>query len=129
VALNYFEDGGVDAAIPPIKVLLHIMAYGNYEGKDLKHPDIRAMFTREATLESDWYQARLDAKARVDLQLWDRHVAYLESFLEKPNYQSELRRLRISQHLEKALVTREYVRSPECRQSLIGMIGADPELV
>jgi hypothetical protein len=129
VALNYFEDCGVDAAIPPIKALLHIMAHGHYEGKDLKHPDIRAMFTREATLESDWYKARLDAKARVDLQLWDRHVAYLESFLEKPNYQSELRRLRISQRLEKALITREHVRSAEYRESLVGMIGADPGLV
>jgi hypothetical protein len=129
VALNYFADGGVDAAIPPIKALLHIMAHGHYEGKDLKHPDIRAMFTREATLASDWYHARLDAKVRVDQELWDRHVAYLESFLEKPNYQSELRRLRISQRLEKALTTRQHVRSAGYRESLVGMIGADPELV
>jgi hypothetical protein len=129
VALNYFEDGGVEAAIPPIKALLHIMAHGHYEGKDLKHPEIRAMFTREATLASDWYQERLDAKAKVDRQLWDRHIAYLQGFLEKPNYQSELRRLRILARLEKAHSTRRYVQSPEYRESLVGMIGADPELV
>lgn len=129
VALNYFDDGGVEAAIPPIKALLHIMAHGHYEGKDLKHPDIRSMFTREAALKSDWYQARLDAKVKVDLAIWNRHVAYLEGFMDKPNYQSELRRLRIPERLEKALVTRRYVGSPEYRESLVGMIGADPALV
>jgi len=129
VALNYFEDGGVEAAIPPIKALLHIMAYGHYEGKDLKHPDIRAMFTREATLASDWYQARLDAKAKADQKICDRNVAYLKSFLEKPNYQSELRRLKITQRLSNATITRDYMYSPEYRQSLVGMIGADPELI
>ena len=29
VALNYFEDGSVDAACPPLKALLHIMAHGS----------------------------------------------------------------------------------------------------
>jgi hypothetical protein len=66
VALNYFEDGGVEAACPPLKALLHIMAHGEHEGKNLRHPDIRALFTREAMLASDWYQARLDAKVTVD---------------------------------------------------------------
>ena len=32
VALNYFEDGSVEAACPPLKALLHIMAHGEYEG-------------------------------------------------------------------------------------------------
>jgi hypothetical protein len=32
VALNYFEDGSVAAACPPLKALLHIMAQGSYEG-------------------------------------------------------------------------------------------------
>jgi hypothetical protein len=129
VALNYFDDGGIDAAIPPLKALLHIMAHGQYEGKDLKHPDIRAMFTREATLASDWYRARLDAKVRVDLAMWKRHIAYLESFLEKPNYQSELRRLKIGERLDKALSMHRHVQSAEYHESLVGMIGTDPALV
>ena len=129
VALNYFEDGGIEAACPPLKALLHIMAYGHYEGKDLHHPDIRALFTREALLASDWYQARLDAKVAVDTALWDRHIAYLESFLAKPNYQSELRRLRIQERLANAKPVREHVHSPNYRESLVGMIGTDPGLV
>ncbi len=129
VALNYFVDGGIDAACPPLKALLHLMAYGQYEGKDLKHPDIRAMFTRESMIASDWYQARLDAKVTVDQALWDRHIAYLENFLQKPNYQGELRRLRIQERLNTARAFREHVRSAEYRESLNGMLGTDPELV
>ncbi|MBC8126638.1 MAG: hypothetical protein H8M99_05770 [Gloeobacteraceae cyanobacterium ES-bin-144] len=129
VALNYFQDGGVEVACPPLKALLHIMAYGTYEGKDLHHSEIRALFTREALLASDWYQARLDAKVKVDKALWDRHIAYLESFLIKPNYQSELRRLRIQERHTKATAIRDHVHSPAYRESLIGMIGTDPELV
>jgi hypothetical protein len=129
VALNYFKDGGVEAACPPLKALLHIMAYGEYEGKPLQHPDIRALFTREAMLASDWYKARLDAKVAVDKALWDRHIAYLEAFLAKPNYQSELRRLRIQERLDKAKSVHLYVHSAAYRESLIGMIGTDPELV
>jgi hypothetical protein len=129
VALNYFEDGGVEAACPPLKALLHIMAYGQYEGKDLKHPDIRALFTREALLASDWYQARLDAKAAVDQALWDRHIAYLEGFLAKPNYQTELRRLRIQERLTAAKEARDHVSTPAYRESLVGMLGTDPKLI
>jgi hypothetical protein len=129
VALLYFEDGGVEAACPPLKALLHIMAHGQYEGKDLKHPDIRAMFTRESMIASDWYQARLDAKVAVDRALWERHIAYLENFLQKPNYQGELRRLRIQERLNTARAMADHVRSKPYRDSLNGMLGTDPELV
>ena len=40
VALRYFEEGSVEAAIPPLKILLHIMAYGNFEGKEFKRSGI-----------------------------------------------------------------------------------------
>ncbi len=129
VALNYFKDGGIDAACPPLKALLHIMAYGEYEGKSLHHPEIRGLFTREAMLASDWYQARLDAKVTVDRTLWSRHVEYLQAFLAKPNYQGELRRLRIQERLDKAKTYHNHVHSPAYRESLVGMIGTDPELV
>ena len=129
VALLYFQDGGIDAACPPLKALLHIMANGSYEGKDLHHPEIRALFTRDSMIASDWYQARLDAKVAVDQALWDRHIAYLEAFLAKPNYQSELRRLRIQERLNTAKTFRDHVHSPEYRHSLNGMLGTDPALV
>jgi phosphoenolpyruvate carboxykinase (diphosphate) len=128
VALLYFEDGGVDAACPPLQALLHIMAHGHFDGKTLQDPALRALFTREALLASDWYKARLDAKARGDLALWDRHIASLEKFIANPNYQSELRRLGIHDRLAEARQQRSRVCSPEYRASLVGMIGTDPLL-
>src|ERR1019366_8056853 len=59
VARDYFEDGGIEAACPPVKALLHIMAYGEYEGKRADDPRIRTLFTRESLLASDWYRERL----------------------------------------------------------------------
>lgn len=129
VALNYFEDGSVDFAIPPLKALLHIMAYGQFEGKTLKDPSIRQLFTREATMTADWYQARLDAKVKVDQSLWQRHITYLESFLAKPNYQSELERLRIHERITRAKLMLTHVNSAEFRDGLVGMLGTDPALV
>ena len=41
VALNYFEDGSVDAACPPLRALLHLMAHGHYEGMGIEAPAIR----------------------------------------------------------------------------------------
>lgn len=129
VARLYFEDGGVDAACPPLKALLHIMAHGQYEGKTLVSPEIRALFERENVIASDWYQARLDAKVTADRALWDRHIAYLESFLAKPNYQSELARLRISDRLATAKARRVEIDRPAYREALTGMLGTDPALV
>lgn len=129
VALNYFEDGSIDAACPPLKALLHVMAYGEFEGKKISDPEIRSLFTRESLLASDWYKARLDAKASVDQALWTRHLSYLEEFLGKPSYQSELKRLKIESRITKAKEMLAQVTSPEYRASLVGMIGTDPELV
>ncbi|HXI20472.1 MAG TPA: hypothetical protein VNH46_05280, partial [Gemmatimonadales bacterium] len=53
VAEAYFADGTIDDACPPLKALLHIMAFGHYEGMDASHPAIRGMFTREALLLGD----------------------------------------------------------------------------
>jgi hypothetical protein len=106
VALNYFEDGSIDAACPPVTVLLHVMAYGHYEGQSIADPALRAMFTREAVLSSDWYQARLAAKQARDIALWTRHVAATGSALARERL--------------------TWVRSPKYLQSLHGTIGADP---
>src|SRR5260370_11120336 len=73
VALNYFEDGSVEAACPPVKALLHIMAYGHYEGRTAHDPDIRAMFTRNELLASDWYKEPLFVKPQRDIALSTRH--------------------------------------------------------
>ncbi|HWR52973.1 MAG TPA: hypothetical protein VN428_17820, partial [Bryobacteraceae bacterium] len=48
VALEYFQDGSVEAACPPVKALLHIMAHGAFEGMGISDPRLRSMFTRDS---------------------------------------------------------------------------------
>ncbi len=63
VALQYFEDGSVDAACPPLKALLHIMAHGSYEGRGVDAPEIRGLFTREAMLAERLVSRALSGEA------------------------------------------------------------------
>ena len=105
VAQMYFDDGGIEAACPPLKALLHIMRDNHYEGKDLTHPDIRALFTSQSLLQSEWYANRKTAQHENEIALWHRHVQALESFLLKPNYAGEAARLGIENRLESAKQT------------------------
>ena len=111
VALQYFEDGSVDAACPPLKALLHIMAHGSYEGLGVDAPEIRGLFTREAMLASGWYRERLAVKQARDIALWTRHVEALEA----ASWNAEEARLQLAR-----------VSAPAYLQELEGTIGADP---
>lgn len=126
VAACYLEDGSVEDACPPLKALLHIMANGHYEGKDVHDPAIRALFTRETLLASDWYQERLKTKQVRDIRLWERHIAYLDSFAHRTSHQDLAERLDIQKRLEGAKIKLERVKSMAYLQSLSGTIGADP---
>lgn len=77
VAANYFRDGSIDLACPPLKALLHIMKEGHFAGKTLEDPEIRLLFEPDLILKSDWYRARLKAKQRLDQLHWDRALTYL----------------------------------------------------
>ncbi|HEU4589112.1 MAG TPA: hypothetical protein VFS11_10710, partial [Gemmatimonadales bacterium] len=126
VAESYFEDGTIEDACPPLKALIHIMARGQYEGKDASHPDIRALFTREALLASDWYRERLHVKQARDVALWRRHVRSLTEFLARAGHRDEAERLGIAGRLAHARAELERVGGAEYLQSLVGTIGADP---
>ena len=126
VAEHYFADGSIAWACPPLKVLLHMMRDGHYEGNGLDDPEIRAMFRRESVLASDWYHARLVAKQGVDARLWERHVQYLERFLRNPSYAGVAERIGIAKRLEGAQAKLAEVHAPDYAGRLIGMTGADP---
>jgi phosphoenolpyruvate carboxykinase (diphosphate) len=79
VAANYFGDGSIDLACPPMRALLHIMAYGDFKGKTLADPEIRVLFTRENMLASEWYAERLARRQKEETALWRRHRNYLKS--------------------------------------------------
>ena len=128
VALNYFEDGSIDAACPPLKALLHVMAYGEYEGSGYRDAEFRSMFTFEALDSSDWYKERLDTKQKVDIGLWERHQRYLETFLDRDinegmgeRIDEEALRRRIARRLQT-------FRSRDYRDKLNGCIGLDPSV-
>lgn len=126
VALSYFEDGSIEAACPPLKILLNIMAYGNYQGMTAEDPEVRLMFTREYLLTSDWYTERLMTKQLSDIALWQKHLAYLQQFLNKQGNHKVVDELRIKDRIEKAEEALSKVKSPSYLKSLIGTLGADP---
>jgi hypothetical protein len=126
VAEGYFQDGSLDLACPPLKALLHIMAHGQHEGRDLNHPEFRALFTRESLLASDWYAARLAAKQQHDMRLWHQHATYLHNFLQKEHYAQEAERLGIQVKLNLAWDTYHAVKSPDYLTRLGGTIGLQP---
>jgi len=129
VAQYYFNDGSIAEACPPLRVLLHIMCDGHFEGKDLSHPGIRALFTRDQVLASDWYRLRLRARQTIATRQWQGHITYLEKFLAKTGYVEEAKRLDIAGRLEVA--HREYarVKSADHLAELHGTLGAEPAIV
>lgn len=125
-ALMYFQDGIIEDACPPLRAILHVMAYGNYNGKSIQDPEIRAMFTRESLIQSNWYRDRLLKKQRREINLWHQHINYLEGFLNRPGYAEKASRLSISMRLDQARKQLEHVKSHAYVESLVGTLGADP---
>ena len=127
-AQQYFDDGSIELACPPLKILLSIMAFGHYEGKTERDADVRRMFTKEALLASDWYRERLVTKQARDLKLWERHRDYLERYLsERPNAEAAVkaavqdRQIIVAEQLDR-------IRRPGYLDELYGTLGAEPRL-
>ncbi len=125
VAEAYFADGTIEDACPPLRALLHIMAYGQFEGKGTDHPEVRALFTRDALLASDWYRERLAIQQQRDTALWERHTRSLAEFLARAGHRDEADRLGIAARLEHARAELGRVSAPEYLTELVGTIGAD----
>jgi hypothetical protein len=116
VARQYFEDGSVAVACPPLEALLHIMAHGHYRGMTAEDEGIRQLFRRDAMLASDWYLRRLRTKQSRDVSLWTRHI---EALKDAPD---------LAGRLEEARRELARVSSPDYLTELEGTIGADPSL-
>jgi hypothetical protein len=128
VAKQYLEDGSIEDACPPLRALLHIMAQGSYNGMDVHAPELREMFTRSYMLKSDWYQARLKTKQKIDVALWQRHLAYLESFITKSAYKTESDRMNLAARRELVKSELNRANSPDYLNVLQCTLGADPSL-
>ncbi|MEQ1887435.1 MAG: hypothetical protein ABL967_20420, partial [Bryobacteraceae bacterium] len=126
VSKMYFDDGSIAQACPPLQALLHIMLHDQWQGKDLNHPDVRKLFTRENLLASDWYAARLKAKQSVDRTLWKRHVEYLDKFLKRASHADEAARLHIADRLTQARKNLAEVEGEDYWKTFSGTLGAEP---
>lgn len=126
VALKYFEEGSVEAAIPPLKAIIHIMAYGTYEGKTIDDPEVRNLFDRDYVLGSDWYRERLAIKQQRDIEMTRRQLDYITAFRGKPENANCINDLRIDYKIAKLKERLRYLSSDEYRETLVGTIGADP---
>ena len=127
-AMQYFDDGSIEFACPPLKVLLTIMAFGHCEGKTERDPAVRRLFTTESLLASDWYRERLLTKQQRDLTLWERHRDYLDRYLkDRPNADPAVRD---AVHHRQQIVATELdrIRRPEYVDDLHGTLGAEPRL-
>ncbi len=128
VAKSYFEDGGIEMAIPPLRAILHIMAFGEFEGKTIHDPEVRGLFDRDKVLASDWYKDRLIAKKDLRLRMMQDHIVCLEEFLDRANYTVEAEKLELSKRLEETKASlADFEAAPEKYISRItGSIGVEP---
>ena len=113
-------------AIPPLKILLHIMAYGHYEGKDISDPELRKTFNREEVLKSSWYKARLNLKQEKDITFHKKQIAYLEKFMANRDNDLIIQEMDIVKRMKLAKELLANVESKNYIKTLTGTIGADP---
>ena len=126
VAQNYFDDGSIEHACPPLQALLHIMVNGAYEGQDIKNESLRAQFTRETLLDSEWYRERLSTRQKVEVYLWEQHLEALKRFADEPMYDEVEVEMNIPDRIRRATKHFERVKEKSYVNSLIGTLGTDP---
>lgn len=126
VARRYFEDGSIEEACPPLKALLSIMAHGQYQGMDVHAPRIRALFTRDALLASDWYRQRLQTKRERDLAMWRRNLDELLRFQQNPHNVEEARRLDLGTRIAYVRAQLARLEPADSWKEFVGTLGADP---
>ncbi len=125
VAQQYFDDGSIEDACPPLHALLHIMAHGDYQGNDVHDPEIRKLFSRDYLLKSDWYAQRLQQKQQRDIALWQRHASHLQSFTDQTSHIDDPEYAQIKTRLQLATGKLKQVQSTDYVDFLKGTIGAD----
>ena len=99
------------------------MASGSYQGKSVDDPGLRALFTRESLLASDWYRERLETKQSRDIALWTRHLRALDEFAAGSGAADGLD---IECRLAESRRQLARVSAPSYLRELVGTIGADP---
>ncbi len=123
-AAMYFEDGSIEAVCPPVKGLLAIMAFGDFNGMKIDDPEFRSMFTRESVLASPWYRKRLETAQKQAVRRSERILEHIRSASDHDSTGEIQARLGLVQRADQAVRELERVRSPDYLDRIIGTIGA-----
>ena len=83
------------------------------------------MFTREYLLQSDWYRERLAIKQAREIQLWQRHAAYIDGLLQNDGVLDEIERIELEEKRSDINAQLQYLHSDGYLECLQGTIGAD----
>ncbi len=126
VAANYFADDSIQLACPPLKALLHIMAKGDFEGKDAQHPDIRRLFTLDDMLASSWYQERLKSLQQQNIKDLNRGIRDLEAFQNRASHKELIKRMEVASRLEKLRDELTQVKSHDYLRKMQYTLGRQP---
>ena len=129
IAGHYFKDESIDAAIPPLKALLHIMAHGEYEGKTIVDQEVRDLFNREKVRSQSWYHNRLKAKQVRDVRYLENQLDYMRAFLDKQTHREEAERLGLAERLAGMEEELSYAKSSDYLGALSGTLGLDCSLI
>lgn len=125
-ALRFFEDETIEYACLPMKALLYIMAYGDYEGLTLQDPEFRQLFDRETILKSDWYQERLVVCQKIHVCHLHRCLRQMKKFAAQRANTEYVHDLRIRRRIKECYERIQYMSSDRYLRDLQGTIGADP---
>ncbi|MCX7023511.1 MAG: hypothetical protein NT080_02690 [Spirochaetes bacterium] len=126
VAQDYLDDGSVEAAIPPLRALLHVMARGSWEGKTVHDPELRKLFSRDSVVASDWYRERLERYRDRERTYVERTRAYIARFLRAHEKDDSPSVNKTRRRLEDIGARLEELASPAFLSKLEGSIGLDP---
>jgi hypothetical protein len=120
-AKGYIADGTVDDLCPPLQAVVKCMA------EQIKFtPEMRALFSREAMLASDWYKQRLAAKQKQEIGHWNRSILALEALIAAEP--EKAKGIGADARLAAAQKSLGHASSAAFLGSLVGTVGCDPSV-
>ncbi len=125
-ARDYLEDGSIDAAIPPLKAILHVMATGSYLGKSIHDPEVRKLFDREYVIASEWYRERLIRYRDHEIDFVKKSMDYIRRFLAEKAQAGSPTFKKAQSELAKAQERLNTLREPGYFEVIMGTLGLDP---
>ncbi|HSV56804.1 MAG TPA: hypothetical protein VLH39_06820, partial [Magnetospirillaceae bacterium] len=126
VARDYLADGSIEAAIPPLKAVLYVMAEGSWNGKTLDDPELRRLFNRDSVLAADWYRERLELYKDKQVTFLEKSIVEIRKARADGRFTDPAFAPRLDRILKAAEKELRSVLDPTFVEGLVGTLGADP---